>query len=249
MAEDQGKEEEKFDFTGEGEAVGYISLVQARVLAMSTAREIPGEYGSSYQGVPMAFEVTVATEDEDFYNITLSFRPQTTFSGRPGQEQFFIEKEGTVAHRQVLFPPGRGRRFPVLPVAIGLVVVGVIAAVAAVLVLDSFGAGEGLVALVAPGETNTPTEKVMIAGEAIPIPPSVTLNPGIGSAGDSILFYGTGFPPSRRIETLIVGGGLASADSVVSDADGKVDTKFSIPSSTSLGSQQVLATSKSGTLS
>ena len=25
MAEDQGKEEEKFDFTREGEAVGYIS--------------------------------------------------------------------------------------------------------------------------------------------------------------------------------------------------------------------------------
>jgi len=26
MAEDQGKEEEKFEFTGEGEAVNYISL-------------------------------------------------------------------------------------------------------------------------------------------------------------------------------------------------------------------------------
>ena len=34
MAEDQGKEEEKFDFTGEGEAVGYISLAQAQLLAM-----------------------------------------------------------------------------------------------------------------------------------------------------------------------------------------------------------------------
>ena len=37
MAEDQGKEEEKFDFTGEGEAVGYISLAQAGVLALQTA--------------------------------------------------------------------------------------------------------------------------------------------------------------------------------------------------------------------
>ena len=46
MAEDQGKEEEKFDFTGEGEAVGYISLEQARVLAMQTVRETPGGYGS-----------------------------------------------------------------------------------------------------------------------------------------------------------------------------------------------------------
>ena len=57
MTEDQGKEkeEEKFDFTREGEAVGYISLEQARVLAMRTARETPDEYGSSYQGVPMVF--------------------------------------------------------------------------------------------------------------------------------------------------------------------------------------------------
>ena len=38
MAEDQRKEEEKFDFTDEGEAVNYISLEQARVLAMQTAR-------------------------------------------------------------------------------------------------------------------------------------------------------------------------------------------------------------------
>ena len=48
MAEDQGKEEEKFDVTGEGEVIDYISLQYARVLAMRTAREIPGEYGSSY---------------------------------------------------------------------------------------------------------------------------------------------------------------------------------------------------------
>ena len=56
MAEDQGKEEEKFDFTSEGEAVGYISLDQARLLAMQTARETPGAYGSQYQGVSMAFQ-------------------------------------------------------------------------------------------------------------------------------------------------------------------------------------------------
>ena len=48
MAEDQGKEEEKFDFTDEGEAVGYISLAQARLLVIQTARETPGEYGSQY---------------------------------------------------------------------------------------------------------------------------------------------------------------------------------------------------------
>jgi len=51
MAEDQGKEEEKFGFTGEGEAVNYISLAQAWLLAIRTAREPPGEYGSQYRGI------------------------------------------------------------------------------------------------------------------------------------------------------------------------------------------------------
>jgi len=46
MAQDQGKEEEKFEFTGEGEAVNYISLPLARLLAIRTARDPPGEYGS-----------------------------------------------------------------------------------------------------------------------------------------------------------------------------------------------------------
>ena len=71
MAEDQGKEEEKFDFTGEGEAVGYISLEQARVLALQTAGETPGEYGSQYtQDISMAFEVVQANEGEDYYDVS-----------------------------------------------------------------------------------------------------------------------------------------------------------------------------------
>ena len=103
MAEDKGKEEEKFDFTAEGE--GYISLAEARVLAVRTAVETPGDYGRQYQGVTMVFEAVESGEDEDFYNITLSFRPQGNFDGTPGQEQFVVGKEGTIAVRQVLSLP------------------------------------------------------------------------------------------------------------------------------------------------
>ena len=96
MAEDQGKEEEKFDFTGEGEAVNYISLAQARLLAMQTARETPGEYGSQYQDVPMAFEVSTGqdTEDyEDFYTITCPSGPRATFPAhRAGPPQSGITR-------------------------------------------------------------------------------------------------------------------------------------------------------------
>ena len=117
MAEDQGKEEEKFDFTGEGEAVNYISLAQARLLAMQTAGETPGNYGRRYQNVPMTFQAVEDSENEDYYVVTLSFRPQGQFTGTPGQEQFFFEKEGTIAVRQVLSVPraSGGRRFPFLP--------------------------------------------------------------------------------------------------------------------------------------
>ena len=56
MAEDKGKEEEKFDFTAEGE--GYISLDEARILAMRTALESPGNYGRDFRRVAMVFEVS-----------------------------------------------------------------------------------------------------------------------------------------------------------------------------------------------
>ena len=82
MAEDQGKDEEKFDFTGEGEAVGYISLAQAGVLAVQTARETPGDYGGQYQDISMAFEVSTGQDTEDyenFYTITCPSGPRATF--------------------------------------------------------------------------------------------------------------------------------------------------------------------------
>ena len=106
----------------------------------------------------MAFDTLEAIEDEDFYTITLSFRPQGNFSGTPGQEQFFIEKEGRVAVRQVLSLPRRGRRFPVLPVAIGVVIVGVIVAVGAVFMLGGTSDDAVSVAVVTPTETPVATE-------------------------------------------------------------------------------------------
>ena len=49
MAEDQDKkDEEKFEFTFEGEALGYISLEQARLRAIQHARDNQAFYGSRY---------------------------------------------------------------------------------------------------------------------------------------------------------------------------------------------------------
>ena len=129
MAEELDKQEEKFDFTAQGEAMGYISLAQAGLLAMQTARETPGNYGTQFRGVIMAFAVAESGEDEDYYHITLSFRPEGAFTGTSGREQFFITKEGAVAHRQVLDIPKGGIRWR-LP----LVITGGIAIIVVVVV-------------------------------------------------------------------------------------------------------------------
>ena len=100
--EDQVNKEKKFEFNTEAESLGYISLDQARVFAMRTARETPGDYGPIFVDTIMAFEVREETETEDHYVINLSYRPQGDFLGTPGLEQFYIEKEGVVVHRQIL---------------------------------------------------------------------------------------------------------------------------------------------------
>lgn len=155
MAEDAGEKEEKFDFAAEGEALGYISLAQARLLAMQTARETPGDYGGRFSGVSMAFEIIESGEDEDYYAITLSFRPQGDFAGTPGREQFFIEKEGAIAHRQVLALPRLGRGFPIVPAAIGLAVVVIAVVAAAVAFMARGGSGGDEISEAAAGSAAT----------------------------------------------------------------------------------------------
>ena len=157
--EDDKKDEQKFEFDAAGEVIGYISLDQARVLAMRTAREAPGEYGSRYSRVPMAFEVMGEEETEDHYVITLTFRPQGEFLGTPGQEQFFIEKEGSVAHRQVMSIPRSpgGRRTRTVLVVIGLVTLAAGAAGGVVLASGGGGGEDGSTApVVQLNPTNTP---------------------------------------------------------------------------------------------
>jgi len=158
MAADQGnKEEEKFDFDAAGESLGYISLEQARVLAMETARDQPGHY-RRFARVSMVFSAVEQEEGEDYYTITLSFRPEGDFAGTPGQEQFIIAKEGVVSHRQVLsLPRPEGeRRFPLVPFAVGVVILAVAAVVGVVFAVGGLGGGDGETQVAAPVPTDTP---------------------------------------------------------------------------------------------
>ena len=58
MAEENDKkEEEKFELDSAGQALAYISLDQARVLAMEHARDNTGFYGRRYRRRELAWEV------------------------------------------------------------------------------------------------------------------------------------------------------------------------------------------------
>ena len=191
--DDLFEKEDKFDaFTPEGEALGYITLEQARLVAMQTARDDPGNYGSRFKGVRMVYEVVEQDEGEDYYTITMTFRPEGDFRGTPGREEFVIEKEGTVAYRQVPSLPSGGRRL--LSMGLIQVVVGVIGVAVAIVgvlvgsgVLSGGGGGrETPVAALAPAAGTAPTQRAAAVASPVdtatpqPVPtivPTVTPAP------------------------------------------------------------------------
>ncbi len=127
MAEDQGKKEDQFGFTPEGETLGYISLDEARVLAMEHARDHRSFYGWRYVWRKLVWAVVSQEESEDYYDIRLSYRPAAGFRGEPGIEQFTIDKIGEVRLRQRLQAPSQQG----LPVSLlSAVAVAVLTAVA-----------------------------------------------------------------------------------------------------------------------
>ena len=147
---------------------------QAHVRAMQVATETPGDYGSAYSGTPMAFEVVSSEETEDHYAIELSLRPQGDFSGRLGREQFFIEKEGSVVHRQVLSLPSSARwwRSSVTLVVVGLVVVGA-AAVSGVFAATGGGEFDDAAPLAAALAAATPELPALTPSPASTTAPAV----------------------------------------------------------------------------
>ena len=164
MAEDQGKQdEEKFDYSDTIERVAYISLEEAKVLAMEHARDNAELYGPRYRGVTFAHEVISGEEGEDYYDLKLRFRPAGRFRGEPGIEQFIIDKVGTIRVRQVLDEPVEAdrparRRPPVLLlIAIGVLGVAVVAVVIGVILTRGNGEGQAQVPPTATPPPASPT--------------------------------------------------------------------------------------------
>ena len=108
MAEDQGKEEEKFDFTGEGEVLDYISLQQAVLLSRRQARESDERYKErlGWEEIVWA-ELRSETVGEDYYRIVLQFRrpARGILEEQTGEEEFLFDLTGVLQDRQVLLWP------------------------------------------------------------------------------------------------------------------------------------------------
>ena len=135
MAEEEKEKDEKFDFDSSGEALAYISLEQARIVAARHTRENRDFYGRRYSRRELIWEVLDSEEGDDYYYIRLSYKPAGRFHGEPGIEQFTIDKTGTIELREILsHPVDRGLWWVILGG-------GVLAAVVAVVIgfLFAFG--------------------------------------------------------------------------------------------------------------
>ena len=143
---EEDKKEEKLEFTAEGEAFAYISLDQARVRAIEQARDNRDFYGSTYSQGDLVWEVVRQEESEDYYDIRLSYRPASGFVGKPGIEQFTIDKTGPITLRQILSHPKPSTRTKTILAGLGLVVlIGAIAGGLAAAGVFSSSSGSELV--------------------------------------------------------------------------------------------------------
>ena len=174
--EEPGRDEpeekiEKFDEFGQA-LEGYISLEQARVLAIQHARDNRDFYGGRYAGRDLVWEIASADEGEDYYEIRLSYRPAGRFRGEPGVEQFTIDKTGNIELRQILDEPRATRGVPTLLLAaVGVLIIA--GAAGGVLFASGIlgGGDEGGAAASAPTPTAQPPAQAAAAAPAI-APPS-----------------------------------------------------------------------------
>ena len=200
MAEDEGnREEEGSGSEPAGEAVTYISLEQARALCIRTANVTPGAYGRRFGRVPMVFEVAFEEETDDHYVITLSFRPQGQFFGTLGLEEFVIGKEGAINARRVLHLPRRegGREIPIIPIFIGVVAAGIVAAIVGIVIAAGGFGGGGTddLPVVAVTPTDTP------APVSTPAPTPTTLPVAVVAPTSTTAFLPSPVPPPTATRT------------------------------------------------
>jgi tetratricopeptide (TPR) repeat protein len=210
MTEEGGEQEEtKLELDSAGEAVAYISLDQARVLALQHARDNRDFYGR-YSGSDLVWDVIGADETEDYYEVRLSYLPAGNFRSA-GVEQFTIDKTGPIEFRQIVSQPKASRRGPVL-LAIAVVVVIAVAVVGGLLASGALTTGDSPSAL-ATVPTLTPMPTLAIVPTETPEPtPRPTGFKIVGIIVPTELPPGTPRPQNWRLETAVRPEGAGSVE-------------------------------------
>lgn len=98
---------EKFDFTAEGESVGYITLDQAVLQAKRLARENDREYCQRLGWGGISWSERSSERREDSYRVVLQFQIPVlgVKEEHIGQEEFLLDLTGILRDRQVLVWP------------------------------------------------------------------------------------------------------------------------------------------------
>jgi len=110
MAEDDINKEDKFDFTSEGEALGYISLDQAVLRARLLVRQNEARYLERLGWDEVVWAEVNSDQREDTYRVVLQFRRPARGLGeeQTGEEEFLFDLAGNLQDRQVLVWPETG---------------------------------------------------------------------------------------------------------------------------------------------
>ena len=135
VAEDQsGQEEDQPESQRPGSAGEFISLDQARDIALDQARENQDFYGRRYARMDMAWEVVSQEEQADGYRVQLAYQLAHGFRGNPGVEEFTINRQGSVQSRRIVSEPvrrggllGCGLMAAVVSLSVLVLTVGVLA--------------------------------------------------------------------------------------------------------------------------
>ena len=99
---------------------GFVSLDQARDIALGHARDNQDFYGRRYRKRGLAWAVVSQDERADAYYVRLSYQQARGFQGEPGVEEYVIGKSGAVQSRRILSEPRKRGGIP----GCGLVAMG-----------------------------------------------------------------------------------------------------------------------------
>ena len=112
MAEEETQENSQPVSQPSGGGEEFVSLVQARRIALAHARENRDLYARRYARQDLIWEVVNREELTENYLSRLSYRPARGFLGRAGLEEFTIDRQGSILSRRIISRPVRRRKIP-----------------------------------------------------------------------------------------------------------------------------------------